>query len=142
MSQLSHPDLRAAKAPLVENISVTLEESLFLTEGASPAPPYLLFPHVTTEPSDLRAAKAKGVENIAVTSEESLFLTDLEPLLESLSTHVTDESPPYSLCPHVTTEPSDFKAAKAECVANIAVTSEEILDLTADESPPCSLSPK
>ena len=66
--------LRAAKAPLLEKISITPELKLDATKTL--LPPTLEAPHVTTLPSLLRAAKASSVEEISITPESILDATE------------------------------------------------------------------
>ena len=71
------------------------------------------------------AANAALAENILVT-DRPVFKSERTELL----------SPPSDEEPHVTTEPSDFKAANAYCEEYISMTSELKSELTELLSPP------
>jgi hypothetical protein len=106
---------KAAKAPYVEYIPITSEDTLEDTElklTRSANGPDDIPPHEITFPSLFKAANASPLEYTATTPEDKLYAYGYIP-------------PPYAPSPHAMTLPSVFKAAKA-----LDVEYNEITDVT------------
>ena len=89
--------------------SLTPDVNELATELLSP--PYLISPHVTTDPSFFNAAKALPLETISITPVVSFEETSVANLQESpQELSITVESPPVYIDPQVITCPSVVKA--------------------------------